>query len=138
LPTTSHSIWPFSVPRLTPLRIGFAFAVAVATDTIQVVSGPPGWLFLDEILDVIAMVLTSVALGFHPLLLPTFVIELIPVADWLPTWTGCALAVVLLRRRAQRPTPPPVPKPAHVITPELLPPIQETADSTSAKPPEGQ
>jgi hypothetical protein len=100
--------WPeklprwFAVPALTPGRIGFAFAVAVATDSLQLFLGPFGWLLVDEVLDVIAMVLTCWALGFHPLLLPTFIIELIPVADMLPTWTGCTAAVVMLRKRAAR------------------------------------
>ena len=47
------------------------------------------------------MGLTCAALGFHMLLLPTFVIELVPVADMLPTWTGCTAAVVMLRKRAR-------------------------------------
>jgi hypothetical protein len=41
----------------------------------------------------------SRVIGFHPLLLPTFVLELIPVADLLPTWTGCVAVVIALRRR---------------------------------------
>ncbi len=106
----------WAAPVLTPRRIGFAFAVAVATDTAQVLLGPLGWAFADEILDVIAMVLACRALGFHMLLLPTFVLEFIPVADMLPTWTACTAAVVLLRRRAQAQPPPMPPKPAHVTS----------------------
>ena len=48
-------------------------------------------------------------LGFHPLLLPTFIIELLPVADILPTWTGCVALVIALRRRQQISTPPAAP-----------------------------
>ena len=115
-----------AAPPLTSRRIWFAFTVAVLTDAIQLGLGPVGWAFADESLDVIAMVLTCAALGFHMLLLPTFVIEFIPVADMLPTWTGCVGAVVMLRKRAQSrlpPTvqvsasPPPVP-PARQITGE--------------------
>jgi hypothetical protein len=98
----------FAVPRLTPQRIAFAFTVSVVTDSLQLLLGPLGWFFFDEALDVIAMVLTSAALGFHLLLLPTFVIEFIPGPDMLPTWTACTAAVVVLRRRAQPPPPPPV------------------------------
>ena len=94
------------MPVLTRNRIWFAFSVAVLTDAVQLVLGPLGWVVVDQSLDVIAMALTTVALGFHMLLLPTFVIELVPVADMLPTWTGCVAAVVVLRRRAQ--TPPPL------------------------------
>src|SRR5215469_16482608 len=96
----------FVVPVLTRKRIWFAFAVAVITDSVQLFLGPLGWAFVDEGLDVMAMVLTSAAIGFHMLLLPTFVIELVPLADMLPTWTGCTAAVVMLRRKAQAQPPP--------------------------------
>ena|SRR5438105_5970848 len=101
----------FAAPRLTPGRIAFAFTVSVVTDGLQILLGPLGWLFMDEALDVIAMVLTSAALGFHLLLLPTFVIEFIPGPDMLPTWTACTAAVVVLRKRRQAPPPPPPPFP---------------------------
>ncbi|MFO1477379.1 MAG: hypothetical protein U1F98_12070 [Verrucomicrobiota bacterium] len=80
----------------------FALAVAVATDATQILLGPLGWAFLDQALDLMAMILTAWALGFHILLLPTFLLELMPIADWAPTWTGCVLAVVWSRRRAQK------------------------------------
>jgi len=107
--STWISRW-LSGPVLTPARICFAFAVAIVTDAIQLFLGPLGWVFVDESLDIIAMVLTSAALGFHMLLLPTFVLELIPGPDMLPTWTACTAAVVMLRKRAQRrkTTPPPI------------------------------
>ncbi len=99
------------VPRLSAGRIAAAFAVAVAVDGTQLVLGPLGWSMLDEILDVAAMVAISLLLGFHPLLLPTFVIEIFPIADVLPTWTGCVGLVVGLRRRTQlrKDSPPPLP-----------------------------
>ena len=101
----------FRTPVLTRSRIALAFAIAVAADGIQILLGPLGWTFLDEIMDVIAMILTSVAIGFHPLLLPTFAVELLPIVDMLPTWTGCVALVVALRSRQERtsPGPPPIP-----------------------------
>jgi hypothetical protein len=87
---------------LSRKRILAAFAIAVAADVTQILLGPLGWTFADEIFDVIAMGLTIWLLGFHPLLLPTFLIELIPIADMLPTWTGCVAAVVMLRRNATK------------------------------------
>jgi hypothetical protein len=104
----------FAVPKLTRNRIWFAFAVATITDAVQFSLGPVGWLFVDEGLDIVAMVLTSATLGFHMLLLPTFVIELFPVADMLPTWTACTAAVVMLRKRAQQPLPPVVAVPPRI------------------------
>jgi hypothetical protein len=124
--------WPerircwFATPVLTPKRIWFAFAVAVVTDTLQLVLGPLGWVFLvDEALDGLAMVLTSAALGFHLLLLPTFIIELLPVADALPTWTACTAAVVALRKRAQGRAISTLPPSGSEKPPRLPPPLQE-------------
>ena len=105
----------FRTPLLTPLRMWPAFAVAIAADGIQVLLGPLGWTFFDEITDVVTAIVLSLLLGFHPLLLPTFLVEILPVVDMLPTWTGCVSVVVALRRREQRataqrsaPTPPKV------------------------------
>ena len=91
----------FQPPVLTRHRVRLAFAIAVTTDVLQLLLGPLGWAFADEILDVAAMILTWRVLGFHPLLLPTFALEFLPIADWLPTWTGCVALVVALRKRQQ-------------------------------------
>jgi hypothetical protein len=91
----------FQAPVLTRIRVRLAFTVAVTTDVLQFLLGPLGWAFADEILDVVAMILTWRVIGFHPLLLPTFVLEFLPVADVLPAWTGCVAIVVALRRRQQ-------------------------------------
>ena len=47
------------------------------------------------------MILTWRLIGFHPLLLPTFVLEFLPITDLLPTWTGCVALVMALRTRQQ-------------------------------------
>ena len=101
----------FPVPRLTGGRIAAALAVAAVADFLQVALLPLEWLFVQQIVDVIAMGLTIWLLGFHLLLLPTFVVEFIPVVDMLPTWAACVVAVIALRKRAERPpaaTIPPV------------------------------
>jgi hypothetical protein len=100
---------------LTRDRIRLAFAVAIATDVLQLVLGPFGWAFADEILDVIAMILTWRLIGFHPLLLPTFIVEFLPLADMLPTWTGCVAIVVAIRKRQQHKVLPPLPGDGPVI-----------------------
>jgi hypothetical protein len=91
----------FQSPVLTPHRVRLAYAIAVTTDVLQLLLGPLGWAFTDEILDVAAMILIWRIIGFHPLLLPTFALEFLPVADLLPTWTGCVALVVALRKRQQ-------------------------------------
>ena len=50
---------------------------------IEVVDEGPG--VPPEQREAVALVVIP-AIGFHPLLLPTFVLELIPMADMLPTW----------------------------------------------------
>ena len=79
-----------------------ALAVALAADGLQIALGPLGWPGGDQIIDVVAMALTSWAIGFHWLLLPTFVTECVPLLNDLPTWTGCVVAVVALRKRDQK------------------------------------
>ena len=104
LPGQLHSLC--RTPVITRLRILLALAVAVAADGLQLLLGPLGWPFADQIIDAVAMILTVWLLGFHILLLPTFVVELIPVVDELPTWTACVAAVIALRRRGSPPRPP--------------------------------
>lgn len=91
---------------LTTKRIVIVMVIALVADGLQIpLQAVP---LAPEVIDVIAMVLTTWLLGFHLLLLPTFVVEFIPIVDMLPTWTGCALAVIALRKRgAQNPQPAP-------------------------------
>ena len=84
---------------VTSRQIRAAYGIAIATDVLQFALGPLGWMFADEILDVIALAATTKLLGFHPLLLPSFLLELLPVADMLPTWTGCVALVVAIRKK---------------------------------------
>jgi hypothetical protein len=94
----------FFQPRpLTRRGILQAFIVAVCADGLQLLLGPLGWTFADQIIDAGAMVLTMRLIGFHILLLPTLVVELIPVVEDLPTWTACVAVVIALRRRAPAP-----------------------------------
>ena len=116
----------FRPERLSRRRMILALALAVAADGLQIpLQVPP----FPEIIDVVAMITTSALIGFHLLLLPTFVVEFIPIIDMLPTWTGCALAVIALRKRTQNNTPP--------ITTPAAPPVighSHREDSSSTKP----
>ena len=97
----------FRTPKLTLTRIILALAVAVFADGLQFLLNAVGWFGLDQAIDCVAMVLVSWAIGFHILLLPTFVIELVPVLEDLPTWTACTIVVIALRKHEQRNIPPP-------------------------------
>ena len=120
--------WFFRTPRMTRGRVGVALAVALFVDGLQLALGPLGWVFVDEGLDILGMIATCGLLGFHPLLLPTVVVEFIPVVDLLPTWTGCVVAVVILRKRQERGAPVivdvtpivPPPEPTNPPTPPRL------------------
>ena len=107
--------------RLSRRRIAAVLVIAAVSDALQVLTQTT--VVVPAMIDVVAMVLTTAVLGFHPLLLPTFVIELFPIVDALPTWTGCVAVVIALRKRSEPievsvSAPPPV-TPAE---PPLLPP----------------
>ena len=103
---------------LTRSRIRSAYAVAIATDVLQVALGPFGWVGTDEVLDVVAMILTTRLIGFHPLLLPTFALELVPFIDMLPTWTGCVALVVAMKKKQ---APPPSSGDDRAVTIDVTP-----------------
>jgi hypothetical protein len=91
------------VPKVTNLRIGLALGVAVVADGIEICTGFFGWVGFDQVIDLITMIVISRIIGFHPLMLPTFVIELVPLVADLPTWVACVVAVGAIRKREQRP-----------------------------------
>ena len=98
-------------PALTASRVRRAYAIAIATDLLQLALGPFGWAFVDEALDVLAMLAVSRTIGFHIALLPTCALEFLPVTDMLPTWTASVAVVVALRRRERIAGAPPSPGP---------------------------
>lgn len=99
---------------MTRRRIWLALAIALLADALQIGLGPLGWTLVDGVIDVVVMILCSLLLGFHPAFLPTFLVELIPIVDMLPTWTGCVVLVIALRRKHPKPAPPHQP-PSDVI-----------------------
>ncbi len=89
-------------PTTRPLkrhRIGLALGIAIAADAAQWVMFP---LFMagavspvDDVLDIAIALLMIRMLGWHWAFLPTFVAELLPGVDLVPSWT---LAVWLATR----------------------------------------
>jgi len=96
------AIMPPTPGKLTRPRIVMALAVAVIADGLQFLLNAAGWFGPDQIIDTAAALIVIRLLGFHWLLLPTFLVELFPVVDDVPTWTGCVIAVIALRKREQR------------------------------------
>ena len=107
-------------PTLTRARMRAALVIAITADVLQWCLGPFGWAGGDQVIDIAAMLLTMWLLGFHPLLLPTALIEFFPVIDWLPTWTGCV--PVVIARRKHREAQANEPAPIIVNPPPMLPP----------------
>ena len=97
----------FRAPVITRPRMILALGIAVVADGLQLCFGFVGWAFIDQIIDGVAMILLSWVIGFHVLFLPTFVVELIPLVEDLPTWTACTAAVIALRRREKKLPPAP-------------------------------
>ena len=92
---TLHSL--LHPAQVTRGRIAVAFIAAIAADGLQIfLQAVP---LAPQAIDVAAALIVTMAIGFHILLLPTFIIELVPLVDDFPTWTGCVLAVIALRRR---------------------------------------
>jgi len=96
----------FSVPKLTRGRIAVAMTIAFVADVLQIALMPLAWTFAQSAVDVVAMILAMWVIGFHLLLLPTFLLEFIPGVDMLPTWTACMIAVIALRKRGETAQPP--------------------------------
>ncbi len=84
---------------LAPGRRRAALAIAIAADTIQLIAFPlftPGAASgVTDLLDVVVAVALSWLVGFHWAFLPTFIAELLPFVDLVPSWT---LAVWLATR----------------------------------------
>jgi hypothetical protein len=89
---------------LTLARRRAALAIAVTADVIQWAAAP---LFfwgaastLDDVLDVVVAIALIRLVGFHWVLLPAFVAEIVPFVDLVPTWT---VAVWLATRGRTKP-----------------------------------
>ncbi len=93
---------PSTKPRrsLSKRRMAITIAIAVIADGLQIPLQP--FPLAAPIIDVLAMIFTMSLLGFHVLLLPTFALELIPLVDMIPTWTGCVIAVIALKKKSEK------------------------------------
>lgn len=92
------------VPLLTKRRIGLAFAVAGLADLVQWIFAAATMmpLWFDDAVDVGALFLLWRLLGFHIVLLPAFLAEIIPFGvELLPTWLAATAWLVRQRGREQ-------------------------------------
>jgi len=92
-----------TLKALTPTRLRAAWIIAIAVDALQLGLFPitltlSTWL--DKPLDLIAMSVLWYLVGWHWALLPTFVVELVPFVELVPTWT-LALWLISRKQKAQ-------------------------------------
>ena len=84
-------------------RRKLAWGIAIGADALQVALLPvfAGGLAspIADALDVAVGIAMIVLLGFHPAFLPTFLLEIVPLGNLVPTWT----AAVWLVTRGQKP-----------------------------------
>jgi len=105
-------------PELTKRRIIVAYTVAIVADLLELpisaleltVIGAPVAMFLSFVLDAVVFGIMMFLLGFHWLFLPSFLVEVVPGLDMLPTWVGCVFFVVRQRKKEQNFNPVPAPK----------------------------
>jgi hypothetical protein len=109
-------------PLLTPRRAWIARAIAVLVDLSQFALLPAELTPLNNGIDVATALAMVGLVGWHWAFLPTFLAELVPFVDLVPTWT---LAVVIATRGRVAPVPPTVtvePPPPPPAPPPALPP----------------
>ncbi|MFI5169754.1 MAG: hypothetical protein ACHQM7_05285, partial [Vicinamibacterales bacterium] len=92
-------------PLVTPRRILAARVIAIVVDLAQFALLPATLTPLNNVIDVATGLLLIWLVGWHWAFLPTFLAELVPFVDLVPTWT---LAVMFATRRAGD---PPLPQP---------------------------
>jgi hypothetical protein len=112
-------------PLLTPRRVWVARGLAVLVDLAQFALLPAELTPLNNAVDVATALALVALLGWHWAFLPTFLAELVPFVDLIPTWT---LAVVIATRGRVAPVPPTVtvePPPAPAPPPAALPPADQ-------------
>lgn len=57
---------------------------------------------VDMAIDAVVAIIMVRLLGFHWALAPTFLLELLPIADIAPTWTACVFVATEARKREGR------------------------------------
>ncbi|MGH9398961.1 MAG: hypothetical protein ACRD00_01235 [Thermoanaerobaculia bacterium] len=93
---------------MTPSRVKAARAIAVAADFLQIVMFPAFWPGAaspwNDGLDALVAVAMLALVGWHWAFLPSFLAELVPVLDLVPTWTA-AVFFVTRGQGKQEPAP---------------------------------
>jgi hypothetical protein len=101
-------------PLTTERRVWIARGLAVLVDLGQLALLPAELTPLNNALDLATALAMYFLVGWHWAFLPTFVVEMVPFVDLVPTWT---LAVAIATRGRVGPAPPVV-----TVEPPAAPP----------------
>jgi hypothetical protein len=93
---------------VSPRRILIARCIAVGVDLAQYALLPAELTPLNNVVDVLTGIAMLSLVGWHWAFLPTFLAELVPFVDLVPTWT---LAVMFATRKGGAGDGPGVPPP---------------------------
>jgi len=108
---------------MTPRRVLIARVLAVGVDLAQFALLPAELTPLNNVVDVLTGLAMLVLVGWHWAFLPTFLAELVPFVDLVPSWT---LAVMFATRGQKAPEPPGAPPPPP------LPPAGQARDASGS------
>ncbi len=120
--------------EITPAQVRTARLVAAAADLLQIVLLPaffPASVSpAANVIDVAVALVLLRLLGWHWAFLPTFVLELLPLVDLVPTWTA---AVFLVTRGGARTAAAPqvIVEPPPRVEPPRLPAGRQTPPDSS-------
>jgi len=117
---------------LTPRQAGIARGLALLVDLAQWALLPAALTPLNNAVDVATGLALVALVGWHWAFLPTFLAELVPFVELVPSWT---LAVLIATRGRIAEPPPEVvvsPPPPAATPPAALPPGQGRRDDTGS------
>jgi hypothetical protein len=108
---------------MTPRRVLIARVIAVAVDLSQFALLPAELTPLNNGIDVVTALTMLGLVGWNWAFLPTFLAELVPFVDLVPSWT---LAVMFATRGPKAPDSPGAPPPP------ALPPSGQVRDTSGS------
>jgi hypothetical protein len=95
--------------NVTRSTVAAAYIIAMCADAIEIGLAPlfsEGFMSpLDDILDTVVCVVLTMLLGWHIAFIPSYVIKLLPIADFAPTWTIAVLIATRAGRVVDVPSP---------------------------------
>jgi hypothetical protein len=81
-----------------------SLVVAICADLVQIVFPMffgEGFLSpLNDVLDVVVCVVLTLLIGWHIAFLPSFLLEVVPIANLAPTWTIAVLIALRARKES--------------------------------------